>query len=298
MTLNKTEREKIFNAKLDYSIKNSEKRMEQVNEIIENNDFIDDEFYNRFKTKGQNDQLQEDTVVGKKLSQLADYILHDYQYNNDYQKKKNEKEQSQDGEFENSKIFKFNQRKHLSNYRLPKKQTINKEELSYLKDKGANNIEDYYNFYQFCENYLKSNKNGKDYFKISRQKSLLKDDMILYKDSKLGVWGYNISPTNETTQKDGKKYDFTNDKVIMNFLKSQKPEKDFDEDLYLTWLDFHEMIKQIDFTEKEKIIIALLKEQYRDNEIENILGMKPMTLKHDKDRIIKKIKKLNNKYDF
>lgn len=292
MGINYEEKRKINSKKLDLNEQNEEERKKNINKILDELDFIKDDFYNRFEPKNKGDNLQENTEVGKKLSLYADYLLRSSSKTEGKQKKKREREYDYSGKISNNDGIEenyYNFRKN-KNYRLKKEQKITEEDLKKISDK---NFHDYYNFYLKCSEYLKNNSPDKNWFLFSKNKYSLMQDMIDYKNSYYGVWGYNISCSNETKKIDWPEFNFKDKKTIINFLKMTREDSKIDENLYHYWLSFNSILDQIEFTDLEKNIIYLLRNKYSYKEISEELNIDYQSLyKYKMNGIIKKIQKI------
>lgn len=275
--------------KLDYTIQLDEDRMKNIENILEENEELFLDFYNYEKIKNNN-ITSDNNLVMKKLEQMADYLIRSYNLSEKKLKEKNKKEKN----IETVYYEEDKNNKLKSNYRLPKKQTVTFEELDEL-EKVAPNIKDYYAFYQKCCNVL-SQKNYNYFWKyFSKAKHQLMDDMCLYKDSALGVWGYNIKPTNETSKIDWDIVDLNDYNTILYFIKNGYEIKNMNDNLHDIYIDFENILYKIQYTKSEKIILEMLYKGYKYKEIANNCGLKESNFKvRVLPRLIKKIQNNNN----
>lgn len=275
--------------KLDYTIQLDEDRMKNIENILEENKELFEDFYNYEKIKNNN-ITSENNLVMKKLEQMADYLIRSSKMKYEKIKEKNYKEKNVGNvEYEEDKSNKLK-----SNYRLPKKQTVTFEELDEL-EKVAPNIKDYYAFYQKCCNVL-SQKNYNYFWKyFSKAKHQLMDDMCLYKDSALGVWGYNIKPTNETSKVDWDIIDLNDYNTILYFIKNGYEIKRMNEELHNIYIDFEKILRDNTYTKTEINIIEMLYQGYKYKEISEKNSINYNTFfTRTLPRLIKKIQNNNN----
>lgn len=221
-------------SKIDYKLNNYKEREEKVNEILEFADNFYQEYFDDFCSVSINsdDALLSDTNVVKSLEKMATYLLMaddvKSRKNTDYQffskessldsKTIKEKEYSSTGAsyIDESDDKAIPEAKSQSNYKKVKKQVISSADVN-RKDELGDVLSDYNDFLTFlrAEKEKSASQRKHSVYLYSRHIGMVKDDMLICKDSFLGVHGYNLKYFSESTNPDYSKIDFTNSEHLL-----------------------------------------------------------------------------------
>lgn len=305
--------------KLDRKLISHADRERKVNEILQEDEFISEylDKYNEVGIKKQDD-LHENTPVGRALEKLTDYYLSSEE-EKEYSKQKETKyklfkdrkyfERKLQQQEMLSKITGDNQdqgtednviyfhKKNEKNIKTQKRQKIEKTDLK-RKDEIGTVLANYNDYLSGLE----KDENMNNY-KKGRIKHSVKKDMLYAKDALLGVFGYNITSSNETTDWDYDVFDLSNvdhlkglsikDKHnlphyqpgLLYFQPYLFPDDSFSDVL----TDLQLVIKRSGLSEREKIVLNMIRTGFEQKEIAEKINVSQATISRDIDKIADKI---------
>lgn len=316
---------------IDYSVSDEKGRMECIENILEGTDFFEEYFDNYFDVHlNMEDASLSDNNVCKLLEEMGTYLL-----NSDEEKERRKKEEEEAKEYKlhanplqfqaevnkEKNIEEFNVNgssngevnimyfleKNKKNSRKSKHQKITASDLKREGEVGRV-LNEYDQFLQAITERIKQIKIDKENgvynidrgkrFILTRTKNTLKKDMIDAKNILLGVFGYNITSSNE-----GGFYEFTDEQieseeVFRGLLRmiNQKEKARLDSDLFHIFLDLENVInkaKQLNkLTSNELIILSGVMEGLRDCDIARENGWSNPYVNQQLRRTTKKLIKL------
>lgn len=333
-----------LNKKIDYSKTHLKERKEVVEDILNNTDFYGEYFDNYFKTSiTSRDALSSDVNVCKSLERMANYLLNSkeikqeedaekvkYVFHTDenYFRKKVEREHSlsqvmsaENEEYEENIIHFL--KTSETNHKVKKRQTPDLKNIRVSKVNSEEDVEEvtqivneYQSFIDYITEMLVTKDRSINRYLLTKTKGELTDDIILTKDSLLGIWGYKLKNTAESTLPNMDVFDFTNmdhvkgtdlvfinnkgkeTKVKIKGLMYFKPKTLMAEDDFSFVLcDFEKTVEKANLTKREQSVLELLREGHRNVDIERILNISQKTVRYDIETIAKKIIRVGNKYD-
>lgn len=317
---------------IDYSISNLKERKEKVEQILDNTKFFEEYFSDYFDTKvGSNDGLASESNICKTLEAMGTYLLNSVDERE--KRKKEEVENELKYKFHANPIhFKaeINKEKNLEelnvsgqnngeeyvlhfletekkNTKKPKTQFINGKDLKRDDDLGQI-LRDYNDFYVNISNRLKqldidikaneSNPDKGKRYLLTNTKGTLRKDMVDVKNILLGVFGYNISSSNEGGHYDFQEDELRNNKVVREILRAfnKKEKMPIDSDMFHIYLDIENAIdkgkKTNNFTHNELLIIEDVMNGLRDCDIATSHGWTRPYVNQQLRRTVNKIIKM------
>lgn len=304
----KTINEKLYKLNdLDRSVSSLEDRLKEVNEKLDSTDLYVNYFENQFNPNLTGDMpLSEDIPVCKSLEKMANYLLmsdeskqmdkderNNYVIHKDRDKfmKKLNRENSDFMDDENIVHFLIKQR---NDYK-PKTQKITAYDINKDTETGRV-LREYNNFLKNIDKALQEKPDSR-WFMFSRAKSQVKSDMLYVKKMLDGVWGENIKPISVPKKTDYYFIDFTDYKTVEYLIKMEQPDFDFNQELWLVWLEFNDVVKKANLTEEEYFVFYLLQKQWNIKEISEYLNINYDRVKRTViNNIVKKIIKVGDKY--
>lgn len=304
----KTINEKLYKLNdLDRSVSSLEDRLNEVNEKLDSTDLYVDYFKNQFNPNLTGDmELSEDIPVCKSLEKMANYLLmsdeskqmdkderNNYVIHKDREKfmKKLNRENSAFMDDENIVHFLIKQR---NDYK-PKTLKITAYDIN--KDTETGRVLREYNNFLININKALQEKPDSRWFMFSRAKSQVKNDMLYVKKMLDGVWGENIKPVSVPKKTDYYFIDFTDYKTVEYLIKMEQPDFEFDQELWIVWLEFNDVAKKANLTEEEYFVFYLLQKQWNIKEIAEYLNINYDRVKRTViNNIVKKIIKVGDKY--
>ena len=218
-------------------------------------------------------------------------------------------------------------KRNETNYKKEKVQDINYKSLKPTKTNSQEDIDEvkrilseYRVFYDSVTEKLLDKDRDVNRYLLTNTKGQLTDDMIYTKDSLLGIFGYNLkNGTKEDAKPSLDIFDFTNEshlkgkvievegrtvrgeyvsnRIMARGLIFFKPTSDYTDDFNLTLLDLQETIKKANLTEEEQIVLSMSQNGSSQFEIATYLNTYDMKISRILDRIVRKIRKVGNKYD-
>lgn len=301
---------------LDHSIDNYKERKDHLDELLEDNHFFEEYFDSHYNPNiNTSGGLSEDDIVCTTLENMATYLLNssdviedDKKNDNKYVIHKNKNRFLQKLNRENVTVSSNGVATNLvdeenvvhflvkdSNNKKLKKQLIKRSDLT--KDSETSRVLNEYNdFLIHIDKHLKDKPDGRRYL-FSRAKAQVKDDMVYTKDALDGVWGYNINGQ-ESSCPDYDIFDFTNENTIREMIKMAEPDFETNIDLWLTWHEFKIMIDKLNWSDDERVVLRMLRKQWSMIDISRYTDIDYDRLKRTiMNDIIRKIKKVGNKYD-
>lgn len=304
----KTINEKLYKLNdLDRSVSSLEDRLKEVNEKLDSTDLYVNYFENQYNPNLTGDMaLSEDIPVCKSLEKMANYLLmsneskqmdkderNNYVIHKDRDKfmKKLNRENSDFMDDENIVHFLIKQR---NDYK-PKTQKITAYDIN--KDTETGRVLREYNNFLININKALQEKPDSRWFMFSRAKSQVKNDMLYVKKMLDGIWGENIKPISVPKKTDYYFIDFTDYKTVEYLIKMEQPDFDFNQELWLVWLEFNDVVKKANLTEEEYFVFYLLQKQWNIKEISEYLNINYDRVKRTViNNIVKKIIKVGDKY--
>lgn len=301
---------------LDHTIDNLKERKEHLDELLEDNHFFEEYFDSHYNPNiNASGSLSEDDIICTTLENMATYLLNstdvieeDKNNSDKYVIHKNKNRFLQKIRRESVTVSNDGVATNLvdeenvvhflvkdSNNKKLKKQVVKKSDL-HKDDETGRVLREYNTFLEHIDKHLKGKPDGRRYL-FSRAKSQVKDDMVFVKDMLNGVWGYNITGQ-ESTSPDYDIFDFTSENTIREMIKMPEPDFETNIDLWLTWHEFKMMIDKLKWSNDEKITLRLLCDQWSMIDISRQTDIDYDRLKRTiMNDIIRKIKKVGNKYD-
>lgn len=294
---------------LDRSVSSLEDRLNEVNEKLDSTDFYVDYFGNQYNPNLTGDMaLSEDIPVCKSLEKMANYLLlsdESKQMDKDERKKDNyvihkdrnkfmKKLNDENSGFmddENIVHFLIKQR---NDYK-PKIQKITAYDINKNTETGRV-LREYNNFLNHIDEALKKGPDSR-WFMFSRAKYQVKDDMLYVKKMLDGIWGENIKPISAPKKTDYYFIDFTDYKTVKYLIKMDRPDFEFDQELWIVWLEFNDVVRKANLTQEEYSVFYLLQKQWNIKEISEYLNIDYDRVKRTViNNIVKKIIKVGDKY--
>lgn len=315
---------------INYNIDDEKGRMECVENILENTKFFDEYFDKHFDVHiGMDDSSLSENNVCKLLEEMGTYLLNSAE---EKERRKNEEEEAREYKLHANPLqfqAEVNKEKNLEEFNVTGSNNGEENVLHFLKDKKnvkvskrqrikpsdlkrddelGHILSDYDQFLQKITQRIKQMKADKENgvynvdkgkrFILTRTKSELNKDMIDIKNMLLGVFGYNMSCSNE-----GGSYEFTNeqiksDEVFRNLLRmlNKKEDARIDSDLFHIFLDVENVIhkaKQLNkLTSNELVILSGVMEGLRDCDIARENGWSNAYVNQQLRRTTKKLIKL------
>lgn len=304
----KTINEKLYKLNdLDRSVNSLEDRLKEVNEKLDSTDLYVNYFENQYNPNLTGDMaLSEDVPVCKSLEKMANYLLmsdeskqmdkderNNYVIHKDRDKfmKKLNRENSDFMDDENVVHFLIKQR---NDYK-PKTQKVTAYDINKDTETGRV-LREYNNFLINIDKALQEKPDSR-WFMFSRAKSQVKSDMLYVKKMLDGVWGENIKPISVPKKTDYYFIDFTDYKTVEYLVKMEQPDFDFNQELWIVWLEFNDVVKKANLTEEEYFVFYLLQKQWNIKEISEYLNINYDRVKRTViNNIVKKIIKVGDKY--
>ena len=304
----KTINEKLYKLNnLDRSVSSLEDRLNEVNEKLNSTDLYVNYFENQYNPNLTGDMtLSEDIPVCKSLEKMANYLLmsdeskqmdkderNNYVIHKDRDKfmKKLNRENSDFMDDENIVHFLIKQK---NDYK-PKTQKVTAYDINKDTETGRV-LREYNNFLNNIDKALQEKPDPR-WFMFSRAKSQVKSDMLYVKKMLDGVWGENIKPISVPKKTDYYFIDFTDYKTVEYLVKMEQPDFDFNQELWLVWLEFNDVVKKANLTEEEYFVFYLLQKQWNIKEISEYLNINYDRVKRTViNNIVKKIIKVGDKY--
>lgn len=303
--------------KLDYSIKNSEDRIEYLENLLKKSEYFNMFFEDHFKVNlTSGDSLSEEINVCKILENMANYILNSedvkeedrknkpeyvfHKSNERFEKKINRENISINGEngpfniVDNENIVHSLQVKK-QNSKKPKTQTISAKDLR-ENTKCGEILRDYQIFLDHINKNLKE-KPDRMWRYYSQAKSQVQDDMIMVKESLKGIWGLRVH-IKESSKPDLDVFDFTDMETVKMMMQMEEPSFEFNLDMRIIWKDFMDVATKANLVEEEKLVLKCMQQQWKIIEISE-----EFDIKYDRIRrtiipnIAKKIIKVGCEYD-
>jgi DNA-binding CsgD family transcriptional regulator len=320
-----------INKKLDYTKTNLEDRKNIVNDILDNTSFYQkyfDDYYNPSPTNSET--LSEENNVCKSLEAMANYLLNSdevkeekrknetkyvFYTDTDYFKSKMNREPSIENltNIDNidcqETIIHFFKREE-KNYKKAKDQKITAADLKKTDDLGEI-LREYNEFLEFVSDELRNKNQKNKRYVLTNTKHSLEEDMIYCKNHLLGVFGYEIKSTNETTKYDLDVFDFTNELHLKGTIiqsSNGKPivakgliylKKDFnpEDEMSYVLIDLQRVIDRAGLTNFEKDVLELLRNGWNNIEIAKEFDVNHVKIYRTIRGIIKKIISVGDKYD-
>ncbi|QIQ66190.1 sigma factor [Enterococcus phage nattely] len=301
--------------KLDRSVKTLKDRSKQVNDIIDSTNYFVEYLSKYYKVSiNANEATSEDVDIFKYLERMATYLLNSdesialdkaeqktYIFHNQTMQKYLDREKinvnnsnGQENIVDSENVVHALLAKKQNSRKL-KVQTITVEDLK-RDDKVGEILREYQLMLNAIDKKL-SEPQDKKWAIYTRQKYLVKQDMVDAKDMLLGVWGYNTN-FKESHIPDLDIFDFTDFKTVKYLLTFNKPNVSENEDMWCVWQDFIETVKKANLTQEELEIFKCLQDGWKLQEISDEFGIKYHGLYQTTiPRIAKKIMKVGNKYD-
>lgn len=322
-----------INKKLDFSKTSLKDREKVVNDILDNTSFFDEYFDDYYNYSPSNtDCLSSDNNVCKALERMASYLLNSdevkaeedrekikYVFYTDlnYFKKKIEREKSLDSIINSENqdyqdiVIHFLRREE-KNYKKSKSQKITAADLK--REDSLGEILRQYNQYleKITEELTaKGTRKNKNRYILSRIKNSIEDDMVYCKNHFLGVFGYELSPTNETTKYDLDVFDFTNEIHLKGkaFISSKgkpvfakgliylKPEFNPDNEMSYILMDLQNVIDKAGLTSFEQEVLDGIRNGLTQSELAANIGVNQNKVFRTIQGIIKKIIAVGETYD-
>ena len=292
---------------LDRSVTSIEDRLNEVNDKLNSTDLYINYFDNQYNPNLTGDMpLSENLQVCKSLEKMATYLLmsdeskqmdkdekNNYIIHKDRDKfiKKLNRENSDFMDDENVVHFLIKQR---NDYK-PKTQKITSYDINKNTETGRV-LREYNNFLNNINKALKKEPDSR-WFMFSRAKHQINNDMIYVKNMLDGVWGENIKPISVPKKTDYYFIDFTDYKTVKYLIKMEQPSFEFDQDLWIVWIEFNDVVKKANLTEEEYFVFYLLQKQWNIKEISGYLNIDYDRVKRTViNNIVKKIIKVGDKY--
>ena len=316
---------------IDYSIPNFNERNEKVEQILNETKFFEEYFSDYYDAHiGTNDGSASDNNVCRTLEAMGTYLLNSV---DERERRKKEEENALKYKFHANPIHfraEINKEKNLEelnvsgqsngeeyvlhfletekrNCKKPKTQEITGKDLK-RDDELGHILRDYNDFYVGISKRLKqldidikanvkNTDRGKRYL-LTNTKGTLKKDMIDVKNILLGVFGYNISSSNEGGHYDFQEEELRDNKVVREILRAfnNKEKMPIDSDMFHIYLDIENAIevgKQTNkFTHNELLIIEDVKDGLRDCDIATAHGWTRPYVNQQLRRTVNKIIKL------
>lgn len=308
--------------KLDYkNVHNFNDRLSLVNETLQ----FGDEFYQQYFDEyfdvciSNDDFLLSDTNVCKSLETIGTYLLMSEDVKNENEnfaarQQQLEKRMSKENEIgtdgmtdllenaEDEDEFKDN-----SNYKLEKIQTIKKEDLNKQNEMGEL-LKQYQAFLDDIQYKLKQGNSHlrlKPRFIYTTHSSAVKDDMIILKESFMGIHGYKLKHYSvESRTPDYDAIDFTNVRHLLGATLASsnrnvkakgllyfKPTSDYQDDFNCQLIDLQNIIDKTNLTEFEKDVLELNRYSLSNVDIASELGTYDTKVKRTMKTIAKKVSK-------
>lgn len=278
-------------------------RLDEVNEIIEADDFFTDYFDNIYNSHiTESSALSENNNVCQMLSNMADYLMmsdeskemnrqEDVTYV--FSEKDLEKKMRRE-DFDMVKQVEIVSKPNKKNdYTLPK-QKITKSDLkedSYL----GGVLRDYQLLLDTIE--LKMHTMSQGYRMLSNHKHDVKDNMILAKNMLRGVWGENCNPKYPQPAKEYDFFDFTDRNTVKELLSMNKS---FDDNisLWMTVCDFEKVVEKANLEDYEWALFKLLKNGFTPKDIEDLTTINTYVIYNIRTQIVKKVVSVGEHYDY
>ena len=315
--------------KIDYSKTKLEDRKKVIEDILNSTNFYQEYFDNYYNPSlSPHDSLAHENNVCRSLEIMATYLLNSdevkeekkkskYTFftDDDYLDEKINKEETigliqdrEDIDEKKSSIYFFRQDK--PNYKKDKKQKITAADLK-RDDWLGEILRDYNAFLVYITNKLKENDPNINRYLLTRTKGQIEKDMIYCKDALLGVFGYKLRNSSESTKYDVDVFNFTNPNHLKGFIIKDKdgkkryvkgllyikPEFDPNDDFSYVLLDLEETIKKANLTKREWYILNELRNGATKTEIAERLNVTHVQVIKDLEIIVRKICKVGNIYD-
>lgn len=278
-------------------------RLDEVNEIIEADDFFTDYFDNIYNSHiTESSALSENNNVCQMLSSMADYLMM-----SDESKEMNRQEDvtyvfSDEDLEKKMRREDFDKVKHIevvsrpqqrNDYKLPKQKIteVDLKEDSYL----GGILRDYQLMLDQIE--TKMGTMSKGYRMLSNHKHDVKDSMILAKNMLRGVWGENCNPKYPQPAKEYNFFDFT-DKNTVKALLSMNKSLDENISLWMAVNDFENVVKKAGLKDYEFALFKALKAGYTPKDIEDLTTLNIFTTYKIRLNIIKKVVAVGEHYDY
>ena len=157
-------------------------------------------------------------------------------------------------------------------------------------------LREYNNFLNHIDEALKKGPDSR-WFMFSRAKYQVKDDMLYVKKMLDGIWGENIKPIGVPKKTDYYFIDFTDYKTVKYLIKMDRPDFEFDQELWIVWLEFNDVVRKANLTQEEYSVFYLLQKQWNIKEISEYLNIDYDRVKRTViNNIVKKIIKVGDKY--
>lgn len=292
---------------LDRSVTSIEDRLNEVNDKLNSTDLYVNYFDNQYNPNLTGDMpLSENLQVCKSLEKMANYLLmsdeskqmdkdekNNYVIHKDRDKfiKKLNRENSDFMDDENVIHFLIKQRNDYKS----KTQKITSYDINKNTETGRV-LREYNNFLNNINKALKEEPDSR-WFMFSRAKHQINNDMIYVKNMLDGVWGENIKPISVPKKTDYYFIDFTDYKTVKYLIKMEQPSFEFDQELWLVWIEFNDVVKKANLTEEEYFVFYLLQKQWNIKEISEYLNIDYDRVKRTViNNIVKKIIKVGDKY--
>lgn len=260
--------------KLDRSVGSLEKRMSSVKGLLEKDNFFNDYFEKFYNPELNMDSaLSEENNVCQMLTSMADYLIMSdesrqmeadnktqYVFTEDSYNRKNIRHYNQ---FEsdifneinlndkNNKNVEFVQKPQTNNTYKSNSIVISNKD-THRNDEMSRIIKEYQSLLErLNELSAKDISNNKRY---SSMKSLVNDDMIMVKESYLGVLPRSRKVPSSHVKKDVPETNLQELKTVKKLLSNKKIDLEKNYELWENTFDFDCVLQNVDLTEEEKII--------------------------------------------
>lgn len=285
---------------LDRTEKSYSKRLESVQEVLnKHNYFVDylSDYYDPYLK--QSDKTSEENNVFGLIETMIEYLLNSQEVkemdkaeqtkyvNSTTLDRKLYRERSESNVLKNSQILKFDKSNQIKGF----KQKITKKDL----DGDSYTAEVLRDYQTYLDNAQEQRNRGYGNPKLNSIISGIRQDMLIVKDQLNGVWGYNIQDHGSTTEVEPE-LDFTDKSTILNMMRADKADPTLNNNLWIAQQDFENYLNSIDYTDKEKTIIQMIKAGFTEDQIGDCYNITHQSVSKAIDIIVKKFQKLKIKY--
>ena len=315
--------------KIDYGKVHEDERKACVDNILGDTEFFVEYFDNHFDVHlSMEDDILSENNVCKLLEEMGTYLL-----NSEEEKKRRNEEDKIEYKFHANPLqfqAEVNKERNLEEFNVNdsengeenilhfletnkrnsknlKKQTIKPCDLE-REDEVGRILCEYASFLDSITTRIRNLKsdieNGKENadkgkrFILTKTKNTLQEDMINTKDILLGVFGYNISSSNEGSSYSFEGNELNNEEIFREIIRmsSNKEKTRLDSDLFHIFLDVENVIRKAikldKLTGNEKIILKGVSEGLRDCDIAREHGWSEPYVNQQLRRTVRKLIKL------